>query len=242
MNLSNTVMLAASTSRTNAYAQVMYEHNIVIKAAILFQDDYGQKAGQSNYVPERNWLDSPVFLPDISQSVSESLQKVCNNIIVVSAGHVNDGAVSEALKALFPELVIYSGYGSQIVGENILSSCSKLLHLHAGWLPDFRGSTTIYYHLLETGDCGVSAILLEKDIDMGPILARKYYPCPPPDLDIDYLYDGAIRADLLVNVLKHYWLHGVLPSIEKQNPNEGATYYIIHPVLKHIAKLSLEGR
>lgn len=239
MKLYDTVILAARTARTNAYLQALENNNITLKAAIFFEDTHGLKPGQSDYIPENKWQDSPVYLPDLSQSIDDCLERVCDKVIRVAANHVNDPAVVTALDTLSPEMVIYSGYGSQIVGKNILSLCSKVLHLHAGWLPEFRGSTTTYYHLLETGNCAVSALLLEEKIDMGPILARKSYPRPPSGLDIDYLYDGAIRADLLIEVLHYYIDHGELPYVEHQTKERGQTYYIIHPVLKHIALLSL---
>lgn len=33
----------------------------------------------------------------------------------------------------------------------LLSWAFPLLHIHSGWLPDYRGSTTSYYSLLERG-------------------------------------------------------------------------------------------
>lgn len=240
IQLKSSVILAANTARSNAYLQALHANNIELKGAVLFADDLGAKAGQSSYVPCRNWPDSPVFLPDLSLPIEASLQKVCGNTVKVNAGHVNDPTVRNALDKFSPDMVIYSGYGSQIVGGDLLVSGAPFLHIHSGWLPDFRGSTTTYYHLLVTGNCGVSAILLEKSIDTGPIVARKNYPRPPAGVDIDYLYDSAIRADLLTQVLEHYAEQGKLPQYISQKAVEGNTFYIIHPILKHIALLSLE--
>ena len=241
MKLNDTVIIAAQTARTNAYAQALKHAGISLKGAVVFGEPNTKKAGQAAYVPENTWPDAPVFMPDLSQSLDESLAKVTERVVAVQAAHVNDPPVLEALADFDAELIIYSGYGSQIVGESLLDMGAPLLHLHAGWLPEFRGSTTTYYHLLATGDCGVSAIFLEKEIDTGPILARKRYPRPPAQLDIDYLYDGAIRADLLVDVLAGYGRNGALPHVATQTPTDGNNYYVIHPVLKHLALLSLDG-
>ena len=62
-------------------------------------------------------------------------------------------------------------------------------------MPEYRGSTTVYYGLLNDGNCGVTAILLKPEIDNGDIVARKS-TAPPSSVDIDHLYDNAIRADL----------------------------------------------
>lgn len=239
MTFDDTIMIAADTARSKAYAQSMADQGITIKGAILFGADK-PKAGQTKVVPDRNWPDSPVYLPDLGIGLENSLKRICGMVKPVTAAHVNDTPIIEAIEELNPSLIIYSGYGSQIVGEHLINGPAPFLHIHSGWLPDFRGSTTTYFHLLSTGDCGVSAILLENDIDTGPILARKSYPRPPANIDIDYLYDNAIRADLLCEVLSYYEKYQVLPKHIQQKYEEGNTYYVIHPILKHIAILSLE--
>ena len=88
-----------------------------------------------------------------------------------------------------------------MVPEEMLGLGIPFLHIHSGWLPEYRGSTTVYYSLLNDGDCGVTAILLKPEIDNGDIVARKKYPAPAYGVDIDHLYDNAIRADLLSEVL-----------------------------------------
>lgn len=240
MYLKDVVILAAQTARSNAYLQAIHNQGLSLGGAVLFGDGQGTKPGQTNDVPQPSSGTSQVFLPDLSIPVEKILSRVCNNIKEVNASHVNDQIIAQELSSFAPKLVIYSGYGSQIVGEHLLRPDAPFLHIHSGWLPDFRGSTTTYYHLLVTGTCGVSAILLEKDIDTGPIVARKEYPKPPAGMDIDYIYDTAIRADLLVEVLKHFGKHGRLPELTNQSKEDGNTYYIIHPVLKHKAILSLK--
>ena len=116
-----------------------------------------------------------------------------------------------------------------------LLSLAPFLHIHCGWLPDYRGSTTIYYSILKEKMCGVSAILLNEGIDTGKIVAKEKYPIPPKDMNIDYVYDSIIRADLLVKVLKsrEKWV----PVRQSEN---GTTYYVIHPILKHLAYVKVE--
>jgi methionyl-tRNA formyltransferase len=137
-------------------------------------------------------------------------------------------------------MVIYSGFGGQIVGETILSLGSRFLHMHSGHIPAYRGSTTLYYALLN-GDCPtVTALFLDPCIDTGPIVARRTYAKPPAGVDIDHQYDSAIRADLLLRVLRTRLLAGGMLEAVPQPSVEDAPYYVIHPVLKHLAVLSLE--
>jgi methionyl-tRNA formyltransferase len=59
-------------------------------------------------------------------------------------------------------------------------------------------------------------------------------------MDGDYLHDAVLRSDLLLSVMAHLAKTGVLPAEMRQQADEGETYHIIHPVLKHIAILSGE--
>ena len=79
---------------------------------------------------------------------------------------------------------------------------------------------------------------VDQGIDSGPIVARRHYP-PPPGIDVDLVYDSVIRADLLVRVLRDFAETREWPRIE--DTGSGTTYYVIHPVLKHLALLSNEA-
>ncbi|MEK9132850.1 MAG: formyltransferase family protein [Patescibacteria group bacterium] len=159
--------------------------------------------------------------------------------VVPFTGDVNADHVSDQIIKAQPKLIIYSGYGGQIVGKKILDTKIPVLHVHGGFLPYYKGSTTIYYSLLKDHECGASAILLSSRIDSGVIVKRKKYPAPKSGTDIDYVYDNEIRADLLVTVLEEWQKHGDFSEKIKQDENGGTMYYVIHPVLKHLAILSL---
>ena len=58
-------------------------------------------------------------------------------------------------------------------------------------------------------------------------------------MDVDLIYDGAIRADLLCQVMVQHIEQGQLIPMANQDPEIGRTYYVIHPVLKHMALLSI---
>jgi len=99
----------------------------------------------------------------------------------------------------------------------------------------------LYYALLNGDAPAVSALLLDKHIDTGPVVARRQYPKPPGNIDVDNVYDAAIRADLLARVLENYATSGELSGERQQAGPEASPYYVIHPVLKHLAVLSLDS-
>ena len=109
--------------------------------------------------------------------------------------------------------------------------------MHGGYLPDFKGSTNNYYSLLAEGTIGASAIFLTPEIDGGPVIRRRRFAPPAQRTRIDHIYDSAARARVLVDTLEAWRIHGDW-VFELPNNSLGDTYYIIHPVLKHLAILA----
>ena len=236
------IFLAANTPRSQAYAQAMAAKGIRLAQVILF-DRPG--AGQSGKASEliRPSIPTAIPLPDPNIPLQDTLQGLCDHIQQIEAESINDPAILTVVKDAIANgtgLAVYSGYGGQLVSAELLSLGIPFLHAHSGWLPAYRGSTTVYYSLLENGNCGVSVISQVPAIDQGPIVARRRYPAPPVGVDIDYFYDSAMRADLMVEVVANWQKDNNLPRVDESGENEGADYFVIHPLLKHLALLSLE--
>ncbi len=179
-------------------------------------------------------------VPEAGAPLAKILEEARWAYETFTADDVNAPEIARKVASLSPRLTVYSGFGGQLVGEALLRAASPLLHVHSGYLPRYRGSTTIYYSMLAEGFCGATALLLDRGIDTGPVIARRRYPLPPRGFDIDHLYDGMIRADLLTRVLKSWAKKGSFPRVRNQDADEGETFYVIHPVLKHLALLSLK--
>jgi len=143
----------------------------------------------------------------------------------------------DTISEFSPKMIIYSGYGNQLVGTKLLEMEIPFLHIHPGWLPEYKGSTAFYYSWIKEQYCGVSAFYLRPGIDEGPIVLRKKYPLPQSGVDPDYIYDCAIRADTLIEVIRQIDRTGAIPTGQTQT-ELGNTYYVIHPLLKHLARLS----
>lgn len=235
--LSGVLFLAGFTSRSRAYAQAMLQAGIRPENILIFGPENGGLPGQSDRVTGTKDVNpaTEIFLPDHSIPLGETCRLLGSDIAQINVDDINHPQVLKELKHFAPSLVVYSGYGAQIVGKKALA-LAPFLHVHSGWLPDERGSTTLYYGWLQKNRCGVSAILLSESIDTGPIIRRKEYPPPSKNIDPDHVYDGAIRADLLVEVLQEYDARGKFISMITQS-GEGTSYYVIHPVLKHLARL-----
>lgn len=235
VKLADVAMLAAPSNRTRLYLYRMAEHNLV-PAHVLYLEDPGTATPEKEVqdrVQERH-LTGPY---DLSRPIPQILEELDVLYDVVPCLNPNDDTVVSALAARPETLMIYSGPGGAILRKKVFATGKKFLHTHSGILPQFRGSTTVYYSLLAEGNCGATAFFLDEQIDTGPVIRRKRYPAPKDRSTIDLFYDPFIRADLLVEVLGEYAETGRMP-LEPQDKSVGETYFIIHPVLKHLAILS----
>ena len=124
--------------------------------------------------------------------------------------------------------IIYSGYPGIIINEKKLLKARNLIHAHPGKLPEYKGSTTIYYSLLKQKQIYCSTIILNEKIDSGNILMIKKYITPKNIKLIDKEYDDIIRANNIVLFIKKF-----KNKIIKKN-NKTTPYYVIHPILRSL--------
>ena len=141
-----------------------------------------------------------------------------------------DGKVAKYLLKKKEKYIIYSGYPGVIVKNKKLLKNKKLIHSHPGKLPNYKGSTTIYYSLLNEKKIYCSTIVLNNKIDEGQILLEKKYKIPKKIETIDKKYDDHIRSNNIIFLLRN------LTSLKKrkQNNKNFQKYYVIHPLLRSI--------
>jgi len=244
LRLDNIGMVAGDTSRSRAYLQAMVRNEILPGYVILLDDNLdkslpGQLDKSQSYYGNQElekddcWSEATF---DPTQPVKALLDEYQIPYEVTSSKNINDSTVIETIRCRSEAVFIYSGFGGVLLKRDILSTGKKFLHIHGGYLPDFKGSTTNYYSLIEENTLGASAIFLTQEIDSGPILLRKKFPPPLNRLAIDHIYDSAARAKVLVQTLQDYLRNGDWKFALPDNVG-GETYYIIHPVLKHMAIL-----
>ncbi|WP_438858443.1 formyltransferase family protein [Achromobacter spanius] len=238
MILNKVVMLAAHTARSQAYIQTLVAHGLLPVKVILLAPPENTSPRQARPQPDV----ASLILPNLDESINATCARASIPTVELGTRDINSMEVAEATSAAQADVVIYSGYGGQIVADHVLALGPVFLHMHSGWLPAYRGSTTLYYALLNGDPPAVSALLLDKHIDTGPVVARRQYPKPPANIDVDSVYDAAIRADLLARVLKDYATSGQLSGERQQAGPDTNPYYVIHPVLKHLALLSLASQ
>jgi len=171
--------------------------------------------------------DKEIKYKDFNLNIDISMKELLNyhHASILENKTINE--LENVIRDIKSEIIIFSGKGGEIVKKNILKY-NNFLHIHPGKLPEYRGSTTIYYSILKEKLCHATAFFLDDKIDTGNII--KIMEFEIIDIDFDYIYDPLIRTYLLIDILKS------TPIESRQQYNHNTTeYYIIHPVLKKLA-------
>lgn len=236
MILENFALLASDTVRTKAYLYAMIEEKMLPGVCIVYSDNIPKMQEEADqYV--KGCRHGRYF--DKNFPVLSFVKEADIPYIFVENKDINSEQMRDVIQGLHQEYFIYSGYGGYILKPHLFHMGKKYIHVHAGILPRYRGSTTVYYSFLQEKVLGATAIFLSEGIDEGEIITCATFGIPDDPVDIDYIYEPYIRSKVLIKALKKYLAAGELTACEQSD--EGAeTYFIIHPVLKHIALLGIE--
>lgn len=232
-------LIAADTSRSRAYLAAMERRGLLPAWVLLLDADTpaampGQApADTSTASADADWPEAEF---DPAAPLRPWLERLGLPYVVSGSRDINDPAVVALIAQAAPEVLVYSGYGGALLRAAVLATGKRFLHVHGGYLPEFKGSTTNYFSLLAEGTIGASAIFLTAEIDCGPVIRRCRFAPPALRTRIDHVYDSAARARVLVDTLEAWRRDGAW-TFELPDNAGGDTYYIIHPVLKHLAIL-----
>ena len=144
---------------------------------------------------------------------------------------VDQGNIRKFLINLKDKIFVYSGYSAKIIKNKSILKKKFFLHSHTGKLPKYKGSTTIYYSLIEEKKIYCTTFIMNSQIDEGEILLIKKYPLLNNYKNIDN-YDNKIRAKNILYTLNNF--NKLKKNIKKYKDNY-SHYYIIHPILRYIA-------
>ena len=216
-------MVAADTTRTQYYIKKLIKHKLLPNyILLLLNNDKDLLPGQSDSKTDNELV---MLLKKANIQYDIAPNNDINSSEVV-------GMISNRPEPVF----IFSGFGGVLLHNNILEVGKKFLHVHGGYLPKYKGSTTNYYSLIDENTIGASSIFLTKEIDCGPVLLRKKFSAPKDRTEIDHIYDSEARSKVLIETLKQHVKSGGW-DFELESNKGGETFYIIHPVLKHLAIL-----
>jgi methionyl-tRNA formyltransferase len=149
------------------------------------------------------------------------------NYIFIKCGSINSKKLTKKIFQTKIGYFIYSGYPGEIVKSKLLNL--NLIHAHPGKLPNFKGSTTLYYSIILTKKITCSVIRISKKIDDGQILFSKSFSLPKNMKKLENKYDYKVRAEAIIAFLK---------SSQKKYKTKSkliySNYYVAHPIIRQI--------
>ena len=161
--------------------------------------------------------------PDFAMPVLEALIKEGYNVSRFQPRTLKDEQVFEEFKNLKPDICIIAAYGKILPQKYIDIPKYGFINIHPSILPKYRGPSPIQTAILN-GDkeTGVSIMLIDTEVDHGPILSNikykiskgKYYPEIAKEL-----FD--LGAKLLIETLPKYISGEIKP---KEQDHTKATF------------------
>lgn len=236
-------MLLVNSNRSKAYLQNLIRIGLKPIKVIVLEEESNinnkvlDKDSETASIKKINGFN--LFF-DEQEHILRTLEKMSIDYVLLDTLNVNSIEVANEIKKIKEKYIVYSGPSGVIVSEQILSLGKEFIHVHSGWLPEYRGSTTMYYSLIIDSNISCSVIRLNTGIDTGDILFRKRYELPKLKTDYDYVVDPILRTDTLIRYIKSK-IENRIESYTVQQSEIGNTFYIIHPVLKNIAILKNNG-
>ena len=234
IDLLDMAVCCLDSPRTRAYLAAFARLGVAPAQAVLMTggglpDGLTEESARCGYA--QDWYD-PTITPE------DALSRTGTQIFHASSPDINGPETRAALERLDVPLILFTG-GGIVSAQTLAAPQGRLVHVHPGAVPTYRGSTCFYYSLLDTGTVGASMFFMEEQLDAGPtILVRSYVPNvrlgPDQPLFMDHVLDPCLRAEVLAEALAMLLRDGALP--ETPQPRGGPGHcYVAHPVIRALA-------
>lgn len=144
-------------------------------------------------------------------------------IPVMQPRSLKEKEVVASLQELEPQMIVVAAYGQILPPEVLAIPPFGCLNVHASLLPKYRGASPVAGALLAgEEETGITIMLMDEEMDTGPILAQARLPIAPQD-DRGSLTEklAYLGAELLLETLPR-WLKGEITP--RPQEDEKATY------------------
>ena len=190
-----------------------------------------------SYMYLKNIIKESILVDNIliySNKKFTKLRKLCLknklDFLTIKTKSINSKIATKKILSFENKNFIFSGYPGEIVKNEILLK-KNFFHCHPGKLPEFKGSTTIYYALLLKKDIYCSVIKISDKIDSGEIFYERKFNKPLNKIEIEKKFDDKIRSITICEFLKKKKFKKIKYKSSKKYLS---SYYICHPLLRQL--------
>lgn len=238
MHINDVALVCADNVRARCYLQAFMARKLLPSFCLILPDaEPGNPASKRGLLP-------PAQVPWGKFDPERRIRDLCTEAGIpcefAPAHDINAPENVLRIAKLTQFVCVYAGFSGVILRAALLNCEKKFLHAHGGWLPDYKGSTTNYYSVLQENFCAASVMFLNEEIDRGIILCRRRFAAPADMSLMDYVHDNIFRAEVLCEVLAtHVESKGWPDPVVENTPTN--PYFVMHPLLRHLAILGSEG-
>jgi len=173
--------------------------------------------------------------PDFAMPVLEALIKNGYNVFHFQSKYLKDERIFEEFKNLNPDLCVVAAYGKILPPRYLEVPRYGFLNVHPSLLPKYRGPSPVQTAILngdpvvEISDAygikkpkshygagaktGVTIMLIDEQVDHGPILAQKTYNLQPTTYNLQASKElFELGAELLIETLPKYISGEIKPT------------------------------
>ena len=137
---SNLGIILSPTIRSSIYLNVFRGLGLKFEKFIYFKSSNKQKFEINKKIIINKFK-------NINKNVFEQIKNE-KNLSVINTDKDFSKKFKNLINKSNTDYFIYSGLPGQILPTELLSDKKRILHCHPGKLPNYRGSTTIYYSIL----------------------------------------------------------------------------------------------
>lgn len=187
------------------------------------------------YLNKKKFIPSTILVYSKNKITSQLNKQLINrNFTIIYNNNINCKAIEKKILNSPEKHFLFSGYPAQIIQNKKLLKKKIIFHSHSGKLPYYKGSTTIFYSILNENSICCSTFRMNDQLDNGNIYLVKKYNFNKKIFKKFNEFDNLIRIKNFCTVLKRNF--SINNSSVKKNKYNN--YYIAHPIIRCLSKLS----
>lgn len=191
---------------------------------------------EKSYIYLKYLIDNKIYPKKIYIYGKKKFQKIINlsnkfSTNIVKVRTINDKTIQKYLFKDTLKIFIYSGYPGEIIKNNKLLKNKIIIHCHPGDIPQFKGSTTIFYSILLKGTVTYSVFRLSNKLDDGDVYYSKKIKLNQSFLFDFNRKDYKNRIIFISKVIKEE----LNIKKKKKNKKKYLPYYVAHPIIRSLS-------